>query len=159
MKRVFSLMVIAAVALGVPVSGLAAEKKAPAEKAAESAKKAAEKPATAAKEGAEKVVGEGKSIPMHVRADAIDTKAKTFTMKRKDGVEVKHLLTDTTTIMNGEASAKLEDIKVGEYVSGLRKKKSDTEYEVVKITKFGAAPEKKPKTEGAPKSKEEKKAN
>jgi hypothetical protein len=32
-----------------------------------------------------KVVGEGKSIPMHVRASAIDLAARTFTMRKKDG--------------------------------------------------------------------------
>ncbi len=150
--------IVAVIAIGLPVVGFAAEKKTPPEKATEGAKKAAEKPA-AASEAPAKLVGEGKSIPMHVRADAIDTKAKTFTMKRKDGVDVKHVVTDTTAIMNGEATAKLEDIKVGEYVSGLRKKKSDTEYEVVKITKFGPAPEKKASAEDAAKPKEAKKPN
>ena len=142
MKTTFGIMLVA-VALALPVSASAAEKKVAAETAAEGAKKPAAKEAAPASEAPEKVVGEGKAIPMHVRADAIDTKAKTFTMKKKDGVEVKHVITSTTTIMNGEATAKLEDIKVGEFVSGLRKKKSETEYEVVKITKFGPAPEKK----------------
>jgi hypothetical protein len=40
--------------------------------------------------------------------------------------------------------AKFEDIKVGDWVSGTRLKKSDTEYEVLKITKFGPKTEKKP---------------
>jgi hypothetical protein len=139
MKKSF-VSIVAVITLGLPIAGFAAEKKA----AAEGAKKGAEKAVAAASGAPEKVVGEGKAIPMHVRADAIDAKAKTFTMKKKDGTEVKHVLTDSTTIMNGEAKAKLEDVKVGEYVSGLRKKKSETEYEVVKITKFGPAPEKKP---------------
>jgi hypothetical protein len=156
MNTKFGVM-IAALALALPVGVSAAEKKGAAEKPAEGAKKPAAQAAAPAGEAPEKVVGEGKAIPMHVRADAIDTKAKTFTMKRKDGVEVKHIITGTTTIMNGEATAKLEDIKVGEYVSGLRRKKTDTEYEVVKITKFGPAPEKKAKAEGA--KPEEKKAN
>jgi len=151
--------IVTAIALGLPAIVSAAEKKTAAEKTAEGAKKAAEKPVAATADAPAKLVGEGKAIPMHVRADTIDTKAKTFTMKKKDGTEVKHVLTETTTIMNGEASAKLEDVKVGEYVSGLRKKKSDTEYEVVKITKFGPAPEKKPKAEDAAKPTEAKKAN
>jgi hypothetical protein len=151
--------IVAVIALGLPVVGFAAEKKAALEKSAESAKKPAEKPAASSAEAPAKVVGEGKAIPMHVRADAIDAKAKTFTMKKKDGTEVKHVLTDATTIMNGTATAKLEDIKAGEFVSGLRKKKSETEYEVVKITKFGPAPEKKPKAEDAAKPADAKKTN
>ena len=159
MKRVVTLFTLAAFGFGLPANLVAAEKKAAAEKPAEGAKKAAEKPVPAAKEAPAKVAGEAKAMPMNVRADAIDTKAKTFTMKRKDGVELKHLVTDSTTIMNEEAPAKFEDIKVGEYVSGLRKKHSDTEYEVVKITKFGAAPEKKPKADAAKPEAEKKKAD
>ena len=81
--------------------------------------------------------GTAKTIPMNSRADKIDLAARTFTMKRKDGVEVKHVITATTQIKQGEAPAKLEDIKPGDYVSGSRKKVSETEYTVVKITKFG----------------------
>jgi hypothetical protein len=158
MKRLFSLFIVSAIGFVLSADLMAVEKKSTTEKAADVTKKAVEKPVAAAKEAPAKIVGEGKAIPMHVRADAIDTKAKTFTMKKKDGTEVKHVLTDTTTIMNGESPAKMEDIKAGEYVSGLRKKKSETEYEVVKITKFGPAPEKKPAADVA-KPAEEKKAN
>ena len=56
--------------------------------------------------------------------------------------------------MNVGKPAKFEDVKVGDWVSGLRIKKSDTEYEVVKITKFGPKTEKKP--EGAAKPGEKK---
>ncbi len=149
MKRLLNLIAVIVVGITLPANLLAADKKTAAEKTADAAKKAAEKPAVPADTSPAKLVGEGKAIPMHVRADAIDTTARTFTMKRKDGTEVKHVLTDATTISNGEAPAKLEDIKVGEFVSGLRKKRSETEYEVVKITKFGAAPEKKPKSDAA----------
>lgn len=89
------------------------------------------KPAAAAK------VAPEKAYPMHSRVDVIDAKAKTFTHKNKDGKEVKHVVTSKTEINNGDKSAKFEDIKVGDYVSGLRLKKSANEYEVVKITKFG----------------------
>jgi hypothetical protein len=85
-----------------------------------------------------------KPLPMHSRADSIDATAKTFTHKTKDGKEVKHVVTAKTEIKNGEKDATFADIKVGDYVSGLRHKKSDTEYEVVKITKFG--PEEKKST-------------
>ncbi len=137
MKKLLSIITITAFAAALPVASFAAEKK---EKAAADT---AKKPAEGAKPAAEKVTGEGKPLPMNSRADAIDTKARTFTMNRKDGVAVKHVLTDMTEIKNGEAAAKIEDIKVGDYVSGLRKKVSETEYTVVKITKFGPKAEKK----------------
>lgn len=91
----------------------------------------------------EKVAGEAKAIPMYTRVDSIDTAGKSFTMKRKDGVEVKHVVPVGTDIKQKQVAAKFEDIKVGDYVSGLRRKVSVTEYTVVKITKFGV-PEKKP---------------
>ena len=82
-------------------------------------------------------------MPMYSEVSAIDAAGKSFTHKNKDGKEVKFVITDTTEIKNGDAAAKLEDIKVGDYVSGSRLKKSETEYEVVKISKFGPKTEKK----------------
>jgi hypothetical protein len=148
MKRLLHLFILGALLTSLPASGFAAEEKPAKKKPATPAPEAAKKPVETPVEAPAKVVGEAKAIPMYVRADSIDAAGKSFTMKKKDGAEVKHVLTATTTIANGEAPAKFEDIKVGEYVSGLRKKKSDTEYEVVKITKFGAAAPKKEKTEG-----------
>ncbi len=86
---------------------------------------------------------EVKTIPMNSRADVIDTKERFFITKRRDGVEVKNVLTDTTEIKQGSAAAKLEDINVGDYVSGSRRKMSPTEYTVIKITKFGPRVSKK----------------
>ncbi|MEO7318516.1 MAG: hypothetical protein ABIZ56_05975 [Chthoniobacteraceae bacterium] len=97
-----------------------------------------EKPVAAAADA----VKAPRPLPMHSRADAIDAAAKTFTMTRKDGVAIKHVVTATTEIKNGDAAATFEDIKVGDFVNGLRNKKSNTEYEVVKITSFKAAPAK-----------------
>ncbi len=163
MKKLLSIVTLGAIALALPVSGLAAEKKpkapdaaapAPAEGAkkpasAEGAKKPAEaKPADAAEK---KPADPTKPLGMYVKVDAIDAKAKTFTHNNKDGTAVKFVVTDKTEIKNGEATAKLEDIKVGDTVSGSRLKKSATEYEVVKITKFGIAPPKEKKPEGAAK--------
>jgi hypothetical protein len=138
MKRVLTLISLSAIALALPVSSIAAEK----EKTATDTKKTTEKAVTDTKAAAEKTVADAKAMPMHVRADAIDAKTGTITMKRKDGVEIKNIITDKTEIKNGEAAAKLADIKAGEYVSGLRVKKSETEYEIVKITKFGPTPDK-----------------
>jgi len=120
MKNLLPLLAVTALLLSV--DGFAAEK--PSEPA----------PAPAAPA---KVAGEVKTIPMHSRADSIDTTARTFTTKRKDGVEVKHVITAGTEIKQGATTARLEDIKVGDYVSGSRRKVNDTEYTVVKITKFG----------------------
>ena len=96
-----------------------------------------------------------KPMPMYARADSIDVSAKTFTMKTKDGREIKHVLSDKTEIKNGEAAAKLEDIKEGDWVSGTRMKKSDTEYDVVKITKFSPKAEKAEATEAVKAAKKE----
>ncbi len=141
MKTLLSIITLTAVSFGLSAGSFAAEPKT--KTAADAAKKAGDKTAEAAKSAAEKVTGEAKTIPMYARADVIDAKGKSFTTTRKDGVSIKHVLTDATEIKNGEAAAKLADIKVGEYVSGSRKKVSETEYTVVKITKFGPPAAKK----------------
>jgi len=78
-----------------------------------------------------------KPMPMHAMVESLDATAKTFSHKTKDGKMVKYMVTDKTEIKNGDKAAKFDDIKVGDYVSGLRLKKAEGEYEVVKITKFG----------------------
>ena len=134
MKKLLILSLLA----GLPLGGFAADKK----------KEATPVPAAAPKKAAATPAPEApkphKPQPMYSHVDAIDAAGKNFTSKRKDGVEVKHVLTATTEIKNGEAAAKLDDVKIGDYVSGLRLKKSETEYEVIKITKFGPKAEKKP---------------
>lgn len=147
MKKLLVYSLTVALSLGLSASVFAETK--PKTKATPAA------PAEEAKPAAEKAEKKAnRPLPMYVHVDSIDAKAKTFTLKRKkDGAEVKHVVTATTEIKNGDAAAKFEDIKVGDYVSGLRNKKSDTEYEVVKITKIGPATPKKEKEE----KKEEKK--
>ena len=83
-----------------------------------------------------------RKLPMNSRADEIDAAQKTFTHVTAAGKRVKHIVTATTPIQQGETTAKFEDIKVGDTVSGSRVKVSDTEYTVVKITKFGVVPKK-----------------
>ena len=134
MNKLFTLATLSAIAFSMPVSAFAAPKKEAAAAPAAESKKATEKPADTVKAP--------KPLPMHSRADSIDAAAKTFTMTRKDGVAIKHVVTATTEIKNGEAAATFADIKVGDFVNGLRNKKSDTEYEVVKITSIKAAPAK-----------------
>jgi hypothetical protein len=138
MKPFAKYTLVAILSLGLSAVASAAPKKAAADAAAAAA--------DTKKEDAVKMVKGDKPLPMHTRVDAVDTKAKTFTMKRKaDGAEIKHTVPSGVEIKNGDADAKFEDIKVGDYVSGLRKKKSATEYEVVKITKIGPAPVKQKK--------------
>ena len=81
-------------------------------------------------------------MPMHSRVDEIDAAGKTFTQVTRDGKRVKHVVTKDTDIKQGTSSAKFDEIKVGDMVSGSRLKKNEegTEYEIVKITKFGAKP-------------------
>jgi hypothetical protein len=154
-KLIFTLTLACALALGGQSAFAQAKKKA-AEAAAEKPKAAAE----AAKPDAAKT---DKPIPMYVRADEIDVAGKSITQVAKDGKKSKNVVTATTEIMNGDKAAKLEDIKVGDYVSGNRKKTGDGVYEIVKITKFGAkaekpAGEKKPEGDGKkPAAKPEKK--
>ena len=88
-----------------------------------------------------------KTIGMYSRVDSIDAAGKTFTHRNADGKVVKFVITDRTEIKNSDKPATLGDIKVGDTVSGSRIKKSDTEYQVVKITKFGVVTPKAKKPE------------
>jgi hypothetical protein len=138
MKRILPLNLIAAsIALGLSTGASAADTKTKASATPEP-KKTAQAAAAPAK---------ARPLPMNSRADSIDNTNKTFTMKRKDGVEVKHVLAATAEIKNGDAPASFSDIKKGDWVSGSRFKKSETEYEVVKITKFGPREKKDDKKE------------
>lgn len=118
-----------------------------------------EKKAEAAPAAAADTAKADKPLPMNARVDEIDAKAKTFTQNTAAGKKVKHTVTATTTIMQGDAAAKFEDIKVGDMVGGLRKKTNadGTEYEVVKITKFGPKAAKEPAAEGEKKTEKAKK--
>jgi len=146
MKKLLSIVALSALVIGAPTASFAAPKPKPAPAATPA-------PAPAATPAA------AKTIPMHSQVATIDVAGKSFTHKNADGKEVKFVLTDKTEVKQGKAEAKFEDIKVGDWVSGLRIKKSDTEWEVVKITKFGPLEK---KGEGKPGDKAkpaEKKAN
>jgi hypothetical protein len=150
MKKLLSIITTIAFAASLSAVSVAAEKKKPATDKPAVDKPAAvpaEKPAEPAP-APEKVVGESKAIPLYTEVSSIETAGKSFTHKNKDGKEVKFVVTDTTEIKNAGAAAKLEDIKVGDSVSGLRKKVSETEYTVLKITKFG--PKAPPSAEAKP---------
>jgi len=127
MKKLLTIVALSALAIGAPTASFAAPKPKPA--AAPAAATPAPAPAA--------TPSVAKNIPMHSQVTTIDVAGKSFTHKNADGKEVKFVLTEKTEIKQGKADAKFEDIKVGDWVSGLRLKKSDTEWEVVKITKFG----------------------
>ena len=152
-KILFVLTMSLALALGTHTASAQAKKKATAAaaEAVDAAKGKAEEATGAAKEKGKAAAD--RPIPMYVRADEIDASGKTFTQVNKDGSKAKHVVTASTTIMNGEKAATLGDIKVGEYVSGLRKKSADGSYEVVKITKFGPKAAKPAAKEGEAKPK------
>jgi hypothetical protein len=153
MKKLISTLALGLLIATSPAAFAQAKKKDPAAKPAE---------APAAPAAAEEKKPEAKAakpLPMNSRADEIDAAGKSFTQINKDGKKVKHVVGATTEILQGDKPAKFEDIKVGDIVSGLRNKKATdgTEYEVVKITKFGpkaAKAEKAPKAEKAEKKKE-----
>ena len=166
MKKLLLTLAITIAIASSPAAFAQAKKKAPAAPAAApaaAAPAADAKPAAEATKPAEKPAAPAakapKPLPFSSTADEIDAAGKSFTHKNADGKVVKSVVTDKTEIKNGEAAAKFEDIKVGDKVSGLRVKKNadGTEYEVVKITKFGPAPEKKPKSEEPAKPDEPKK--
>ena len=142
-KLLFTLTLAGALALGGQ-SAFAQAKKKPATPAdavtavADKAKAAADAP----KAAAEAVKPKKDTIPMYVRADEVDATAKTITQVNKDGTKAVNTVTAKTEIKNADKEAKFEDIKKGEWVSGLRKKTGENAYEVVKITKFGPKAEK-----------------
>ena len=145
MKKLLFTLTLAFALASSPEAFAQAKKKEPAAPAAEPAKPAAEPAKPEAKAA--------KPLPMNSRADEVDAAGKSWTTVNKDGKRVKHIVTATTEIMQGDAAAKLEDIKVGDYVAGLRNKKNadGTEYEVVKITKFGPKAAKAEKPADKPK--------
>ena len=143
-KLIFTLTLAGALALGGQSASAQAKKKpaapadAPAAAPAEKPKAAAEKPKA----------DPTKPMPMHTLVDSVDAAGKSFTHKNKDGKEVKYVTTAKTEFTNDGKPAKFEDIKVGNEVNGMRLKKSDTEYEVVKTTYVGAPKPKAAKPEG-----------
>lgn len=119
-----SLSLLAATLLGLTLAASAAPAAAPAAPAKPAAKVEAAPKAD-------------KPMPMNHKVDTIDEAAKTFTYTTEKGTKVVNKITATTVIQQGDKPAQFSDIKPGDVVSGLHIKKSDTEYEIVKITKFG----------------------
>jgi len=157
MKKLLTILTLAAFAV-LPATTFAAKDKKEAPAPAPGTKPAEAVPAEA-KPDKPAEGKEGKAISLNAKVDTIDAAAKTFSHNNADGTVVKFIVTDKTEIKNGDADAKFEDIKVGDTVKGSRMKKSATEYDVVKITKFGVAPAKEKKGDGDKKPEGEKKAD
>ena len=140
-KLLFTLTLAGALALGGQ-SAFAQAKKKPAEApaaAAEKTKAAGEKPKAEGDAKAKTAKARG----FYISADEIDAAGKSFThVNKKDNKKVKYVVTATTEIANDGKPAKFEDIKAGDFVSGSLSSKSETENEIVKITKFGPKAEK-----------------
>jgi hypothetical protein len=139
-------LLLTATLLGLTFSVQAVEpttKPAPAPKTAPAAPAKKEEPAK---------TGE-KPMPMNHKVDSIDYAAKTFTYTTTKGTTVVHTITAKTEIMQGDKPAQFSDIKVGDTVSGLHLKHSETAYEVVKITKFGPVATKEEKKAEKPATK------
>ncbi len=154
MKKLYTLASITALALALPATGFA--KKKPADTTTAPAATPAPAAAEAKKPAEPKADMATKHTPFYMKADSVDVSGKTFTHHKKNGVDVKFVITDKTEIKNGTADAKLSDIKVGDMVGGsglVTKRGTDqkpTEYEVVKITKFGVVvPKEKTASTGA----------
>lgn len=159
MKKLTCILTLTfALACGQPL--FAQAKKKPAD-AAPAPAAADAKPAAKAAGDAKPAGKAAKPMPFSSEADEIDAAGKSFTHNNADGKKVKNVATDKTVIKQGEADAKFEDIKVGDTVSGLRVKKNDdgTEYELVKVTKFGPKPAKAEKGEKKADGEKKKKAD
>jgi hypothetical protein len=114
-KSLLTLSLLAALAIGMPSSGLAAPKK--------------EKPATGEKTDAAATTS--KPIPYHGKVAAVDAAAKTFTIKGKQKDRV-FAVTDKTVITKDGATADLATITAGEEVQGSATKTGDN-WEALKV--------------------------
>ena len=128
-----SVVCIAALALCVPVTASAAEKKT--DKAADEA-------------SASPAAGESKAkaprpIPFHGTVASVDQSAKTFTIAGKEKSRV-FQVTDKTTVTKAGAAATMSDIQANEQISGSYWKKDDGTLEA-KTVKVGGSGEKKAK--------------
>ena len=138
MKKTSTLLTalcINALALCLPVTASAAEKKK--DKAATDASAS---PAAAAGESPAKAA---RPIPFRGMIASVDQTAKTFTIAGKDKSRV-FQVTDKTTVTKNGASATMTDIQANEQVSGSYWKKDDGALEA-KTVKIGGAGEKKAK--------------
>ena len=151
-KLLFTLTLAGALALGgTSAFAQAKKKKDAAAPVAAPASAPAATPAAPAAPAEKPKADASKPLPFHTVVDSIDASEKSFTHKNKDGKEVKNVVTAKTELKNGGKDATFADIKVGEEVSGMRLKKSDTEYEVVKTTYIGAPKKKAEKPAAEPK--------
>jgi hypothetical protein len=129
----FGTLLVAILSCGVAAPAFAVEtKKKPAAE-----KPAATKPADPAPVAAldAKTPAKPKLLPYQGEVDAVDTTAKTFVLKNKDGKAHTFAVSDQTQIMHGDASpAQFDEIKIGEWVRGSRVKTGEAKWDAVKVT-------------------------
>lgn len=160
-KLLFTLTLAAALALG-GTSAFAQAKKKPAEAPDDKAKAVeAGKPAAGGDTAKPKAEGEAAkpkrdTIPYYGDVAAVDSKARTITLKAKDPTKGRVFkVTDATKIVKvtgeAEAPAALADVKADAYITGTYKKDADGSLEAIKVTLGKTKPA---KTEGAAKKPE-----
>jgi hypothetical protein len=74
--------------------------------------------------------------PKPFTAPATEVTATGFVSVDKDGKRLTHTVTKDTQVLQGARRAEFSDIKTGDTITGLRKAISDTEFELVRITRF-----------------------
>ncbi len=95
-------------------------------------------------EGAKKAVAL-RRLPFQGTVAAVDVRAKTFTIKTKDGKAHLHLLADYATVEKATGHpATIQDVQVGDLVRGTRTKLEENRWEVIKLI---IGPKRKPATE------------
>ena len=80
--------------------------------------------------------------PKAFTATADEINAGGFVTVAKDGQRVTNKTTPTTEILQGRQPAKISDLLPADVVTGTRRRITDTEYELVKITRFVHKPTK-----------------
>lgn len=142
-KLLFTLTLAGALALG-GTSAFAQAKKKPAEapddkaKAAETGKPKAEGDTAKPKAEGDATKAKRDTIPYYGDVAAVDSSAKTITLKAKDPTKGRVFkVTDGTKIVKvtgeAEAPATLSDVKADAYITGLYKKAADGSLEAVKV--------------------------
>jgi hypothetical protein len=142
MKKLFSLLTLAALACAAPTLALAAKKK-------PDATPAAATPAPAATPEPS-----GKPFPYHGDVDTVDASGKTFTFKSKEGNVRTFHVGDTakvTKVSKDGPAADFSIVTVGAYAAGTCTKTGDRKYEVVTLH-VGPKPAKKEKATPAAKA-------
>lgn len=156
-KQLLATLLVTLVSCGIAIPAFAVEaKKKPATE--KPAAKSTEPAPAAASKDAKSSATKPKLLPYQGEVDAVDTSAKTFVLKNKDGKAHTFSVTDQTQIIHGDASpAQFDEIKVGEWVRGSRIKTGEAKWDAVKVTIGKKEAAEKPKATEPPAKPAEKK--